>query len=134
MDAENRVVATREEVGSGKAKLAERGQLHGKRWKQNFGGEHAVVYTEAEIQCIHEKKIKSYGNVEAYLLFQHSFQDFLLLFLPGSLCKTVNFSIFSVLRSGRRESPRKEWQHLLLAKFHLLCVGYLFTSVCPGVS
>lgn len=106
MDAENRGYQRGSGIGEGK--ISERDHLHGKQRKQTSGGEHAVVYTEAETQRIHEKK-KSYGNVEAYLLFKHSLQDFLLLFLPGSLCKTVSFSKFSVLRSGRRESPGKEW-------------------------
>ena len=56
MHAENRVVATREEVGLGKAKWVKGGHLHGERRKQNSGGEHAEVYTEAEIQRVHEKK------------------------------------------------------------------------------
>lgn len=56
MHAENRLVGTREEVGSGKAKWVKGGHLHGERRKQKSGGEHAEVYTEAEIQRVHEKK------------------------------------------------------------------------------
>lgn len=36
--------------------MGNRGHLHGERWTQNSGGEHAEVYTEAEIQRVREKK------------------------------------------------------------------------------